>query len=182
MITVSHDEKKARRQARLAAQFATAPGRKPDNVRIATPRDVEPILELMIEAHSEVGMSPLNKEKVCRRIITAVERDKAIAGVIDGPNGIEASVGLMLAQWWYSDEFHIEDVWNFVAPAHRASRHAQNLLNFSKWFADEIQIPLLMGILTTEKTLEKERLYERRLPKVGALFMYRPQPKVVTDV
>jgi hypothetical protein len=45
-----------------------------------------------------------------------------------------------------------------------------------KSLADYLKIPLLTGIISKERTAAKIRLYDRKLPRVGAFYLYPENP------
>ncbi len=142
-------------------------------VRMARPEDAEAIFKNLVLAQKDNGVFPMNPRKVTEFIRCAIDRKGAIIGIIDGKNYIEATVGLILQQWWYTDEWSLGERWNFVHPNHRKTTHAKKLIEFSKWCAEELGVPLEMGVLSNERTEAKVRLYRRQLPCVGAFFMYK---------
>lgn len=158
---------------------------------MARPEDGEAIFALLKIMHPESGLAPMSEPKVRAVVARCAERRQgSLAGVIEGPNGLEASIGLTLSQWWYSDDWHMEEGWNFVHPAHRRktlkhnggttppSSHSRRLIEFAKWAADEVGVPLLTGVLTTKRLEPKLRLFQRQLPQVGALFLHAsPMPQ-----
>jgi hypothetical protein len=141
-------------------------------VRMARLEDEDAVYRLLMLLHAENALASLSPEKV-RSVITHATRGRGgIIGVIDGPNGIEASIGLALLQWWYSDEWHLEEIWNFVHPDHRRSTHARRLVEFAKWSGDQLGTPVLLGVLTRHRLFPKLRLLQRQVPQVGALFLH----------
>jgi len=104
-------------------------------------------------------------------------RDKSIIGIVEEDGIIKASIGLFIWSWWYSDSVHLEDFWNFVHPEYRKSTHAKTLLSFARKASDDLSIQLLIGILSSERTAAKVRLYENEFgPSMGAGFVY-PNPR-----
>lgn len=140
------------------------------------------LFDLLMLMHAENGMAPVNKDKTREVLQRGLMRHRAIIGAIGSPEKVEGAVGLYVGQWWYSDEHHIEDLFNFVHPNHRRSDHAKSLLAFATRVSDQLGSPLLMGVLSTERTAAKVRLYERRLPHemAGAIFFHRPVVREVT--
>ena len=80
---------------------------KPENVRIALPSDEDAIFSLMYLAHKENGMGTMNPVKVWEKIRLATRQRGGVIGVIDGKDGLEACIYLILSQWWYSDDWHL---------------------------------------------------------------------------
>ena len=82
---------------------------------------------------------------------------------------------LCLRQYWYAKDgdVHLEEFLAFVRPEFRKSNNAKALIEFAKSSSDRLGVPLLIGIVSNEKTAQKIRLYRRRLGEpAGAYFMY----------
>ena len=150
---------------------------RPLNVRTAGPYDHNNLLALMKLAWEEQPISGLNEEKLQNmiRICTGGRRDgepQGFIGVIDGKNGLEGYFLAVLSTWWFGDGWRIEELSNFVHPDHRKSNHAKDLIQFGKWMAESIELPLIMGITTGIRLQAKIRLYERHVTPFGALFYH----------
>ena len=145
---------------------------RPTNVRVAEPKDEQAILQLMRVAFIEQPVFKLNESKMLAKIKEATERRGGVIGVIDGPNGIEAYLIAVMSNYWYTDEWHLEELSNFVHPDHRRSTHAKSLIEFAKWFAEQLNMPLVMGIMSTQRLDAKIRLYQRQMKHAGATFVY----------
>lgn len=145
-------------------------------VRIASMDDRAGMLSLLDLMHAENGVASLCRPKMEAALDRGLRRERSLIGVI-GDNKIEAAIGLVIHSWWYSEDAHFEDIFNFVHPEHRKSSHARELLGFAKKAADDLGIQLLIGVLSTERTQAKVKLYERIFgPSAGAGFVYpRPQ-------
>lgn len=149
---------------------------RPASVRVATHADERAIFDLFMMAAQENAMAPVCEAKVVEAIQTATNRRGAIIGVIDGDrNDLAGAVGLIMAPFWYSAQWHCEELLNFVHPDYRQGERkcAKHLLEFAKWWADQLGMSLLMGVLSHKRTEGKVRLYRRSLPFAGALFLYR---------
>lgn len=146
----------------------------PPEVETAVPADAPALLALLKLMHAETGMAPLDDLRVRQMIWRGVTQQEAVIGVIrgKGPRHIEGSIGLFTDRLWYSARDHLADFWNFVAEPHRKSTHAKNLIEFAKWAALTVDRPLVMSMMANERTAAKLRLYERQLPKAGALFVF----------
>jgi GNAT superfamily N-acetyltransferase len=152
------------------------PPRCPTTVRIAQPPDEQRVYDLFMMAASENAMAPVCEANVWEAIRNATNKKGAVIGVIDGNNGnLAGAVGLVMAPFWYSKEWHCEELLNFVHPDYRRGQvhHASDLIEFAKWWANQLGMKLLMGVLTHTRTEGKVRLYRRQLPYAGALFLYQ---------
>ena len=82
-------------------------------------------------------------------------------------------IQLSISEYWYSDHKLLEELYNYVRPEHRRSNNAKALIEYAKYCAREMDLPLLIGVVSNERTAEKIRLYRRRLGEPsGAYFLY----------
>ncbi len=143
-------------------------------VRYANLDDEEPLMALCRDLHEENGLLSMSEGKVRETLRLALNRERGIIGVIGEPgHALEGAIVLLLGQQWYSDEWCIEELFSYVPPAFRRSNNAKDLIDFSTGVADEMGIPLMIGILSNARTEAKVRLYQRKLGKpAGAYFLY----------
>lgn len=145
-------------------------------VRVGTPADFDRMMDFLRETHAENGMAPMSESRVRPVLQCALAQWRGIIGIVDGNDGsVAAAVGLLVGKWWYSEEEHLEDIFTYVREPYRHMKMARPLLDFSKRAAKELKMPLLMGVLSNERTKAKVALFERKLPMAGALFLYRPE-------
>jgi hypothetical protein len=159
------------------AKPVTGPTSRPDGVRIAVKADERALFDLlMTRAAEENSMAPVNEFKVLNGIQVATERKGGVIGIIDTAEGeVAASVCLVMAQLWYTESWHYEDLWCYVHPDRRkgANNYAQRLIQFAKWFGEQAGCPVLLGVASNTRTLGKIRLYSRNIPLIGAAFLWR---------
>jgi hypothetical protein len=144
-----------------------------EEVRIATRDDEPEIVDLLHVMHFENGMMPL--DEICAKefFARAFDRKGGIIGVIGQPGEIKAMIYLLLTRFWYTSAMHLEECFNFIRPDSRRTNYAPTLINFAKKCADEIKVPLLIGVLTNYRMEAKVRLYRRSLgTPSGAFFVY----------
>jgi GNAT superfamily N-acetyltransferase len=145
-------------------------------VRIGTPEDVDDIMELALSACDENGFVEPNPAKLLNEIWPALNLHYGLVGVI-GPKGTkpEGAVLLRIGAMWYSDNEVLEEKAIFIHPDYRSAKggRARRLCEFSKQVADSLGIPLIIGVLSNNRTEAKVRLYERQFGKPsGAFFLY----------
>lgn len=145
---------------------------RPQAVRIATPADESAVFKLALKAHEENAVAPIDEGKVIDKIRIGTQGKGGIIGIIDGPKEIEAIIMMELAQFWYSSEWHLSELFLYVHPEYRQSSHAKQLIEFSKWASEQMTIPLFIGVLSNSRTKAKIRLYKQRLGLGGALFFH----------
>jgi GNAT superfamily N-acetyltransferase len=152
----------------------------PGVVRVEA-QDEDEVFNHLLELHRENGMFQVSEAKVRALIRMAARQEGGVlVGLIRGPEMIEASIGLVLDQVWYSDDWHLGERWIFVHPEHRNKNHAARLADFAKWCDAQFQLPLLLGIMSTSRTEAKERLYQRKFTRVGGFYAHRSDGPVVT--
>ena len=89
-------------------------------VRMAERADEEAIMHLCRMLHEENGQFTMSEAKVRDGLRQAFDRLGGVIGVIDGPDGLEGVILLHIGQLWYSDDWMLEEMFNFVHPAHRS--------------------------------------------------------------
>ena len=148
-------------------------------VRTGTPEEVDAVMELALLGCEENAFTSYNKVKVLQDVWAGLNLDQGIVGVIGAPGSqpLEGAVLLRIGTVWYSDEPHIEERAIFVHPAFRGARggRAARLAEFSMSVADNLGMPLSIGVLSDHRTAAKVRLYSRVLGKpAGAYWLYFP--------
>jgi hypothetical protein len=144
-------------------------------VRRAEPADEPEILAMCREMHAENGMFTMSDERVREIIGRAFNRQGAIIGVIGESGRLEGSIYLMITSIWYSTDWHLEELWNFVRPQFRKTGNAEELIRFAKRCGDEIGLPVVIGIMSNIRTEAKVRIYRRQLGNpIGAFFLHNP--------
>jgi len=148
-------------------------------IRLGTPADEAAMLDLALRAWQENGINDVNPEKMLGMIRPALYLWQGLVGIIGEPNGkIEGAVLLRISQMWYSDSWMLEEKAIFVDPEFRSAKggRARKLCEFSKKVADELNVPLIIGVLSNHRTEAKIRLYERQFgAPAGAFFLYNVQ-------
>lgn len=143
-------------------------------VRKADRSDEPELMEMLREVNVESGLFPLSEGKAQSYLDRAFNRQGAVIGVI-GTSHLEASICVLVTSFWYSDEWHLEELWNYVRPQHRKSNNAKDMIAFGQRCSDEIGIPLIIGVLSNMRTEAKVRLYRRKLGEPSGAFFVYPQ-------
>jgi len=150
-------------------------------VRKAVPEDWDSIWDLFRLLHEENGVFNLSEHKINYLLDRIVRPEKipegdtgirGFMGVIGPVGAIEGLLIMVLGTFWYSDDIIFEEYANFVHPDHRRSNHAKALLAYSRHMSDNVQIPLVIGIISNLRTAAKVRLYRRTLEEAGSFFLY----------
>ena len=151
-------------------------------VRTAKPEDHHEVWRLFLQVNAENGMFPLAHEKV-QWFMTRALAPYTIPPEDTGPRGVIGVIGpvggtlegvsfVLLSEFWYSNEKHIEELLVFVDHDCRRSDHAKALVNWMKQQSDYTGLKLITGVISNDRTEAKCRLYRRWVPKVGEFFMY----------
>jgi GNAT superfamily N-acetyltransferase len=142
-------------------------------VRKAVPADRDSIWDLFRLLHEENGVFQLSDQKIDTLLDRILHPEKipewdtgarGFMGVIGPIGALEGLLVMVLGSFWYSDDIIFEEYANFVHPDHRRSNHAKALLAYSRHMADNVKIPLVIGIISNLRTAAKVRLYRRQLP------------------
>lgn len=161
----------------------------PSVVRPAIAGDRDEIWRLFLLHAEENALFPLSENKV-QFYLERFLRPETIAADDTGPRGLigvigevgalEGAIMLVLGSPWYTDDITLDDCMNFVDPAHRNSGHAKALISYSQHLVDQVRqrhpdFKMIIGVLSTERTAAKIRLYSRLMGEpVGAFFMHPP--------
>lgn len=148
-------------------------------IRVGGPDDVHDIMDLALSACEENGFVEPSPEKLLQDIWPALNHDRGLVGII-GEKGKkpEGAVLLRIGPLWYSDRDVIEEKAIFINPEYRSAKggRARRLVEFSKQVSDELELPLVIGVLSNHRTEAKVRLYERQFGKPsGAFWLYNAQ-------
>lgn len=147
-------------------------------VRKARPEDRDTILRICAQNHSENGQFGLSPRKVEAMVDRAFSGGGSIIGTV-GSGRVEGLILLVIGQHWYTDDWCLEEVMNYVLPDYRRSTHAKDMIAFAKRCSDELAIPLVIGVVSNERTKAKIELYRRQLgEQVGGYFIHRPASAV----
>jgi hypothetical protein len=142
-------------------------------VRKAVPADMPELMEMCRALHAENAMFTMDEDKVSDMLKRAFDGRGAIIGVLGGKGKIQGNIYLSIAQFWYTQEWTLEELYSFVLPEYRKSDNAKELINFAKRCSTELGIPLVIGVVSNIRTRAKVGLYTRQLSDpVGAYFAY----------
>jgi hypothetical protein len=146
-------------------------------VRIATTDDMAQIMALAVDAAKENGFLDASTTLLAKAVWGPINQDHGIIGCIGTPGQlIEGMVVLTVGTIFYSETPCLEERVIFVRPEYRQAKggRAKKLIKFSKSAADRLNLPLLIGVLSNERTDAKCKLYERELgPPAGAYWIYQ---------
>ena len=151
------------------------------SVRLASPEDANSILECLRMMHDENGLFSLSGDRVREIISNALSPPPGMivppmVGVIGRRGEVEATICVMLNKLWYTDEWHLGDLWNYIRQDCRKKNHIAGLLEFAKSCSDKVDVPLMMGVVSNKRTEAKVRIYSRHFGvPLGAFFIYRPK-------
>jgi hypothetical protein len=157
-----------------------APISKPwPRVRAAVREDIPEIFNLGRLLFKENAIMDWSDERIARWVEMAIQGDRAVIGVIGEVGRLEGMIHLFVSNFWYTDESHLEELYNFVHPDYRKSNNAKALLEFAKNAAKGVEtskgvgVPLMVGIISNHRTEQKIKLYQRRLGKPsGAYWLF----------
>lgn len=151
-------------------------------VRKAKLSDRDEVIRICVQDHHENGTFALSMPKLEHTVSTILEGNGGIIGVIQRQK-IEAIIMMEIAQFWYTDEWCLQETLNYVRPEYRRSTNAKDMIAFGKRCSDEIGIPLVIGVVSNERTQAKMKLYSRQLgePCGGYFFYCKGRPLAVAQ-
>ena len=147
-------------------------------VRMGNSGDAGRIYDFLLNLYGENSVFALSERRSRESIASCLNMEQGtygVTGLIEKDGKIVGAVGLRPSQMWYSDDWFLDELWNFVHPDHRNSDYAQRLIEFSQWAATRLGLPLVMGIVTKKRLAPKIRLYQRFMPQIGAYFIFGKQ-------
>jgi GNAT superfamily N-acetyltransferase len=154
-------------------------------IRLGTPEDVHEVMKLALMVSDENGFLEPDPEKILHDVWGSLHRDKGLIGIIGEPGEpIEGGVMLRIGTYWYSKASFLEERVVFTHPDFRGAKagRARRLCEFSKQTADALGLPLLIGVLSNDRTEAKVKLYERVFGKpAGAFFLHGARTGAVEE-
>jgi hypothetical protein len=145
-------------------------------VRVGTPEDLDEIMNLSSLAWEEMGFVEPSAERFLSELWPALNMEKGMVGIIGSVGKpIEGAVLLRVGSMWYSDKPVLEEKAVFIHPDFRSIKggRASRLCEFSKKAAEELGMPLVIGIISNSRTEAKVRMYRRKFGEpFGAFFLY----------
>ncbi len=145
-------------------------------VRIGNDKDVDGMMALALAACEENGLTNPNPMKLLAEIWAGLTRDHGIVGIIGGQGEqLEAAILLRAEPLWYADDPSLVERAIFVHPDYRSAKggRASRLCEFAKKAASMLELPLVIGILSSDRAKGKVRLYERQFGEPsGAYWIY----------
>lgn len=172
--------------AETERKVSQGPIARPEAVRFAGPEDEEAILARLLEdvAENASHIGKPSPDHIMKHIRAGTRKDGGIVGIIDGDDGKPAAICMLMpAQWWWSEEWYLWEIANYVHPDHRNSRCIDDLLNFERWLSDEwttqcgYRVYLLSGVMGTKQLRPKILLWWQRMTEVGRCFIYPTPPR-----
>ena len=136
--------------------------------------DLKKVVELLaghfVPEHKMGPLSAINVnlEKGLKWVVFNV--DQMAFGVEDNSK-LVGSLGLHRTSPWYSDSEYLADGWFYVLPEYRKTGVGKMLIDAAKEYAAEANLPLIIGVFTSEDADTKAQVMQRLgLTMVGGLF------------
>ena len=145
-------------------------------VRTGRPSDIDGLMHIALMACEENAVTAADPHKLLRDIWPALNLDHGIVGII-GDDPIEAAILLKTEPFWYApdDQLCLLERAIFVHPEYRSAKggRARLLCEWAKNASKELEMPLIIGVLSSERTEAKMRLYMRQFGEpAGMYFIY----------
>ena len=156
-------------------------------VRVGTAADFNEMMRLSIAATEENAFIAPDIPLLANQVWKSLTQQGGLVGVIGDTVGgkLEGAILLNIGPVWYSVEPVLEEKAIFVDPEFRAAKggRARKLAEFAKTMAEELELPLAIGVLSNSRTEAKIRLYERTFGKpAGVYFLYNAKTGIVPEI
>jgi hypothetical protein len=147
----------------------------PTRVRLADASDEEEIFSMFKLMHGENGLFEMSEHKVRTLLQGALrggpEERKGLIGTIGDHGALKSFIFLEIGSLYYTEDICLIEQWNFVLPPHRGTSASQDQIAFAADLSDRYKMPLLIGVLSTDRTAAKVRHYRRQLgDPIGVYF------------
>lgn len=136
--------------------------------------DLKKIIDLLVTHFvPEHKMGPLsainvNLEKGVQWVVFNVNQ---MAFGVEEDGKLVGTLGLHRTSPWYSDSEYLADGWFYVLPEYRKTGVGKMLIDEAKKFAEEVKLPLIIGVFTSEDADTKAQVMQKLgLTMVGGLF------------
>src|ERR1035437_7334498 len=106
-------------------------------IRIATPDDYQEIFRICCLLHAENGQHKFSDEKSKDVIWRGVNQINSIVGIIGPSDNVKAIIYLEINPVYYSDDYQLLELWNYVRPDCRRTDYAKRMIQFAKKCSDE---------------------------------------------
>lgn len=133
-------------------------------IRTGTPADIDAMMKLAMDACEDNGLTEAAPEKILQEIWSALNLVMGMVAIIGEPGEeIEAAALIRLEPMWYSHKMTIVERAIFVNSKYRSAKggRAAKLCQFVKKMQEDMGLPAVIGILSTNRTEAKRKLYER---------------------
>lgn len=142
----------------------------PYGVRVAVAEDAVALLDFVLPIFAENAAQTVSLDKVSQLVARCITRQRALAGIVTGPDGIEGSVGMTVDEFDYSDEPHVMVRWIGISPAMRRTNLGSRLMAYVRWFHESAgSVPIFLSSLTTTDLRSKVLMLQRQAPLVGVV-------------
>jgi GNAT superfamily N-acetyltransferase len=136
--------------------------------------DLKKVIDLLVTHFvPEHKMGPLsainvNLEKGVQWVVFNVNQ---MAFGVEEDGKLVGTLGLHRTAPWYSDSEYLADGWFYVLPEYRKTGVGKMLIDEAKKFAEEVKLPLIIGVFTSEDATTKAQVMQKLgLTMVGGLF------------
>lgn len=145
-------------------------------VRAADLDDLDAVMQLCFAAVEDNGFLGADPERLLHAVYPALCKSGGIIGVCEEEDGtLSGGILLHISNHWYSNEQFLEEKSVFIHPDYRNAKggRASKMIEFAKHASDSLNLPLLIGVLSNDRTAGKVRMYRRHFGEPqGAFFLY----------
>lgn len=162
----------------------------PSEVITAKLSDIDDLITFLCRLRNEIDDGEIEQDILVSHAINMVKRRDGIVFIVRGKRGIEGSLGIRFERKSLTRAYHLQIVWNIVAPAARQTGHASSLLKTAIEFANALDRriylnaprfhPQMVELRAAVEPSPKVRLYSRHFHIAGRIFAHFPESQEVT--
>jgi hypothetical protein len=133
------------------------------------------------EIFAEMCVIPPDRDKIVMSLWPALTQKDGVVFLVIGEQGeIQGGILLRFGDLWYSHMKVLDEKLLFISQKYRnmpsGLRRAKSLCDAAKGRADELGVPLYIGVFCTRRTESKMRFYKSQFGEsVGGYFLYGPR-------
>jgi hypothetical protein len=150
--------------------------KQPDFSKIwkARPEHVDAIVTFLIPILNETAVQPVSAPRVRETVSDTIKNGLVVA--VGKPNEVEASLGIILDRFFYTDDFHHKICWYGVGKKWRGQGHAILLMRYLRHYCllsqkmEKKNIPLLAESSILDDAKGTISIYSRHFDPIGVIF------------
>lgn len=141
------------------------------HMRLASHEDLPTVLWIVHKMGKDYPVK-VSDVKVLQKVSQVIEEGFVLLACKG--DQVVGVLGLEAKQWWFTDDWFLGDDFFMMLPEHRGMEPFKLLTDAAKSLSDKTNLPLMLGVMTPERTTAKIRLFSQAMGGDcwGANFAY----------